>query len=222
MKARSLEDEGQNERYIMPLDFEDRKPNGSRAIVQDFHSFRQNFNLFSEGSLSELDWSNVVAAGSSVVTALLPVPEKHNTSKRARREYYHQQLAPASGVDLFIWGLDEAAAKDKIKQIVSCIRNSILAETTTVRTKNAMTIASSYPTRHVQIVLRLYKSISEILTGFDIDCSTFAYNGKQVFGTPRGIAAFMTQTNTIDLTRRSPSYETRLAKYARRGFEINC
>ena len=30
----------------------------------------------------------------------------------------------------------------------------------------------------------------------------------------------MTQTNTIDLSRRSPSYESRLSKYARRGFEI--
>ena len=30
----------------------------------------------------------------------------------------------------------------------------------------------------------------------------------------------MTQTNTIDLSRRSPSYESRLSKYARRGFEV--
>jgi hypothetical protein len=30
----------------------------------------------------------------------------------------------------------------------------------------------------------------------------------------------MTQINTIDLTRRSPSYENRLSKYSHRGFEI--
>lgn len=29
----------------------------------------------------------------------------------------------------------------------------------------------------------------------------------------------MTQTNTIDLSRRSPSYESRLSKYSHRGFE---
>ncbi len=74
--------------------------------------------------------------------------------------------------------------------------------------------------RHVQIVLRLYKSVSEILTGFDVDCSCFAYDGCQVYGTPRGVAAFKTQTNTIDLSRRSPSYESRLSKYAHRGFEV--
>lgn len=64
--------------------------------------------------------------------------------------------------------------------------------------------------------------MSEILTGFDVDCSCFAYDGSQVYGTPRAIAAFMTQTNTIDLSRRSPSYESRLSKYARRGFEVYC
>lgn len=40
----------------------------------------------------------------------------------------------------------------------------------TVRTKNTLTIVSQYPNRHVQIVLRLYKSISQILTGFDVNC----------------------------------------------------
>lgn len=89
-----------------------------------------------------------------------------------------------------------------------------------MRTKHAITIASHYPIRHVQIVLRLYKSVSEILSGFDVDCSCFAYDGSQVYGTPRAITAFMTQTNTIDLSRRSPSYESRLSKYARRGFEV--
>ena len=91
-----------------------------------------------------------------------------------------------------------------------------------MRTKNAITIVAHYPVRHVQIVLRLYQSVSEILTGFDVDCSCFAYDGKEVYGTPRSIAAFMTQTNTIDLSRRSPSYESRLSKYAHRGFEIHC
>ena len=37
---------------------------------------------------------------------------------------------------------------------------------------------------------------------------------------PRSLAAFIRQANTINMTRRSPSYEVRLAKYARRGFEI--
>ena len=46
------------------------------------------------------------------------------------REYYHQKLAPSSDVDLFIWGLDEAAAIKKIRKIESSIRNAILEEVT--------------------------------------------------------------------------------------------
>ncbi|KAL8811822.1 MAG: hypothetical protein Q9200_001494 [Gallowayella weberi] len=218
---RDIDEKTHHNDHIIPLSAKHRKPAGSPATVTSMLDFKRNFNLFSESSLADLDWSNVVAAGSSVVTALLPVPDKYNTSKKALREYYHQQLAPSSDVDLFIWGLDEAAAIEKIKQIEASIRNAILEEVTTVRTKNAITIASHYPIRHVQIVLRLYKSVSEILSGFDVDCSCFAYDGSQVYGTPRGIAAFMTQTNTIDLTRRSPSYESRLSKYAHRGFEVH-
>src|SRR6266516_1181422 len=144
----------------------------------------------------------------------------HNESKRALRQYYHEQLAPASDVDLFIYGLDEKQAIEKIKQIETKVRDSIFQETTTIRTKNAITIASAYPTRHVQIVLRLYKSVSEILTGFDVDCSCVAYDGKMVWATPRAVASYVTQINTIDLTRRSPSYENRLSKYSHRGFEV--
>lgn len=41
-----------------------------------------------------------------------------------------------------------------------------------------------------------------------------------MYANPRAIIATMRQCNTIDITRRSPSYEYRLAKYSKRGFEI--
>ncbi|RMD43987.1 hypothetical protein DV735_g1143, partial [Chaetothyriales sp. CBS 134920] len=222
IRARDLENEPPEikDRYLLALDDEARKPSGSPATVKNLAEFRHNFNLFSESSLVDLDWSNVIAAGSSVVTALLPVGAPHNESKRALRNYYHEILAPASDVDLFLYGLDEAQAIEKIKQIETHVRDSILSETTTIRTKNAITIVSEYPTRHIQIVLRLYKTKSEILTGFDVDCACVAYDGHQVWASPRALTAFMTQVNTIDLTRRSPSYENRLAKYSHRGFEV--
>ncbi|PYI05666.1 ankyrin repeat protein [Aspergillus sclerotiicarbonarius CBS 121057] len=222
VRARDLASElsTTKERYIMPLKEEDRRLNGSLAVVPRFEDFRGNFNIFSEGALSDMDWSNVVVAGSAVVTCLLPVPEKYRDSKRALREYYHEKIAPASDVDLFLYGLDEAQAIEKIKQIEYKVKNSILYETTTVRTRNTITIVSQYPTRHVQIVLRIYKSVAEILTGFDVDCACAAFDGKQVFASPRALASYITQINPIDLSRRSPSYENRLSKYSHRGFEI--
>jgi hypothetical protein len=207
-------------KYIMPLKDVDRRPTGSPAVVSTSREFEANFNVFSEGSLQFLDWSNVVVAGSAVVTPLLPVPEEYRGSRQRLREFYHEKFTPASDVDLFLYGLTEDQAVEKIRQIERSVMDSICHETVTVRTKNAITIASQYPIRHVQIVLRIYKSISEILTGFDVDCSCAAYDGRNVYLAPRALASYITQTNRINLSRRSPSYESRLSKYARRGFEI--
>ncbi|BDD60444.1 hypothetical protein MPDQ_003589 [Monascus purpureus] len=222
VRARDLESEPPElkEKYIMQLKDDQRRPNGSPAVVSTIKEFQTNFNLFSETSLIDLDWNNVVAAGSAVVTSLMPVPEEYNGSKRGLRQYYHEKFAPASDVDLFLYGLTEEQAVEKIKQIETKMKGSILAETTSVRTKNAITIVSQYPTRHVQIVLRIYRSIAEILTGFDVDCSCAAYDGRQVYAAPRALASYITQVNRIDLSRRSPSYENRLSKYSHRGFEV--
>jgi ankyrin repeat protein len=222
IRARDLASESQEEkdRYIMPLPEEKRRAHGSPAVVATLADFRRNFSIFSESSLADLDWNNVVAAGSSVVNTLLPVPPEFNTTKRKLREYYHEKFCPASDVDLFLYGLTHDEALGKIKQIEKAIRDSILTEVTVVRTKYAITIASQYPTRHVQIVLRVYKSVGEILTGFDIDAAGGAYDGKQVWVTPRALGSFITQINHIDLTRRSPSYENRLSKYSHRNFEV--
>ena len=88
IRARKLEEETEEERarYVMPLLDMERKGDETPAVVASLKEFRKNFNIFSESSLAELEWNNVVAAGSSVTTALLPVPEKWNGSKRALRE----------------------------------------------------------------------------------------------------------------------------------------
>jgi hypothetical protein len=224
IRARDLaaESEDVKSKYIMPLSDEDRRPGGSFAVVPSLKQFQTNFSIFSEGSLGSLNWDNVLAVGSSVATALLPLPAEfaQADSKRKIRQFYHEKFAPASDVDLFLYGLDHEQAIEKIKHIERCINDSVLTETTTIRTKHAITIVSQYPTRHVQIVLRLYKSPAEILTGLDVDCSAVAYNGRQVYLTPRALGAYITQINNIDLSRRSPSYESRLSKYSRRGFEV--
>ncbi|KAL8331874.1 hypothetical protein RB593_002310 [Gaeumannomyces tritici] len=222
VRARVLEKESQDEkdRYIMSLPDEHRRADGSPAVVDSLKRFQENFNIFSESALVDMDWNNVVVSGSAVTSCLLPVPKQFAQSKRALREFYHEKFCPASDVDLFLYGLTEEQALAKIAEIEGSIKDSILTECTTVRTKNAITICSSYPTRHVQIVLRIYKSVSEILTGFDVDCSGAAYDGKQVYCTPRALQSFVTQINHVDLSRRSPSYENRLSKYSHRGFEV--
>lgn len=103
VRARDLTTETQEEKdkYMMPLSDEDRMIDGTSAIVDSLREFQQNFNVFTELALSDLDWNNVVVAGSAAVTPLIPVPEKYRGSKRALRQYYHEILAPASDVDIF-------------------------------------------------------------------------------------------------------------------------
>ena len=50
--------------------------------------------------------------------------------------------------------------------------------------------------------------------GFDVDACACGYDGKRVYACPRTAIAFAAQSNSIDMSRRSPSYEMRLAKAA--------
>ncbi|KAL3464857.1 hypothetical protein BJX64DRAFT_286043 [Aspergillus heterothallicus] len=183
IRARSLATESDDvkEKYIMPLADQDRRPNGSPAVVSSFEEFQTHFSIFSEGSLASLNWDNVLAVCSSVATALLPLPAEfaQADSKRKIPHFYHVKFALASDVDLFLYGLDHDQAIEKIKRIERCISDSALNKTTAVRTKHAITIVPQCPTRPVQIFRRLYRSPAEILTGLDIDCSAVAYNRRQ-------------------------------------------
>ncbi|CAG9951039.1 unnamed protein product [Clonostachys rosea f. rosea IK726] len=65
-----------------------------------------------------------------------------------------------------------------------------------------------------EIVLRVYSSVSEVLTGFDVDAAGGAYDGKQVYITPRTLGSFVTQINHIDL--EVSNYHTFSVSYGQR------
>jgi hypothetical protein len=77
-----MENPVEKERYIMPLQDEDRRKYRTPVVVQSIKDFQTNFNLFSESSLIDMDWRNVIAAGASVTMPLLAVPEKCYLNKR--------------------------------------------------------------------------------------------------------------------------------------------
>ncbi|KAF7333042.1 Ankyrin repeat protein [Mycena venus] len=221
-RARVVKDETDlSAKYVMPLSEVNRRKEGTPSIVSDIDEFKKNWGVFSEGSLSQLfDWNNVVAAGGSVLACLTPLSEEAKVSKRSMRKYYHSAAYPTSDVDLFLWGMTPEQAEVKITKIYEAVRDSVPWDVTCVRTKHTVSIHSQYPYRSVQIVLRLYSSPAEILAGFDIDAPCCAYDGNRVYANPRAIVAMMRQCNTVDMTRRSPSYEVRLAKYSGRAFEV--
>ncbi|KAI1798565.1 hypothetical protein F4811DRAFT_548003 [Daldinia bambusicola] len=229
-KIRTIDRQGADEdKYIMPLENGQREEDGSLAITQSLAEYRVNLDSFTHGVLARLDWSNIVIAGSSALLPMLSyrkdVKINYDLTMENALETYYQTVAGSSDIDIFLYGLDsEDEAIKRILEIEAAVRRSqrlFSGQALTLRSKNAITfISPKYPFRHVQVILRLYRSISEILTGFDVDCACVAFDGTQVYTNPRGVTAIATQTNTIDLTRRSPSYENRLYKYRNHNFEV--
>ncbi|KAG7089908.1 hypothetical protein E1B28_011541 [Marasmius oreades] len=100
-------------KYVMPLSETERKKEGKLCMVPNLEEFKKNWSVFTEGSLSQLsDWSNVVAAGGSVLACLSPLPEPAKASKRSIRKYYHSMAYPiTSDVDIFLYGMTPEQAR---------------------------------------------------------------------------------------------------------------
>ncbi|KAI6080311.1 ankyrin repeat protein [Hypoxylon rubiginosum] len=211
-------------KYILPLSKREREKDGSLAITSSLLDYRDNFKGFTR------NWSNIVVAGSAALLPLLSrrrdIKIDNDPATESPSESYYQTTAAWSDVDIFLYGIDdEASAIKRIIEIDTVLRKNqhfIYPDTAmSLRSDNAITFVSPrWPFRHIQVILRLYRSINEILTGFDVDCACVAFDGEQVYSNPRGIAAIVTRTNTIDISRRSPSYENRLWKYRSHKFEV--
>jgi len=202
---------------------EKRKPVGTTAIIESKEQFDVSWDCLTEGLLRFVNWNNVFAAGGAVAGCLAPLPPDiasggPSATRVKRRKYFHDTFLPGSDIDLFLYGLNAQQAEDKLLEIYDAVQAANPYEIKAFRSTHAITLVSQYPFRHVQIVLRLYNSPSEVLMGFDVDACAVGYNGKDVFCCPRTALAIMTQSNTVDMSRRSPSYEMRLAKYAQRGY----
>lgn len=109
-------------------------------------------------------------------------------------------------IDLFFVG-EEC---DKVTQFITKKRKKFIF------TQQCATHCS----RGYQVIFRRYKSISEIVHGFDIDCCGFLLYNDKLYCTKRALYSLNNKTNWFDPDRMSPSYIYRLSKYARRGYKI--
>jgi hypothetical protein len=184
--------------------------------------FRKNFNFLTDGVLQGLNMSNMVVAGGSVLLSLLHSSNNGNATisndQLARTTFYKRSAFVDSDVDIFLFALTPEEAIIKIDLVFAHLRQ--FGDTTTIRSKHAVTFLQEHPRRAVQIVLRIYQSPAEVLAGFDVDCCSVAYNGDKVWATPRSRRALNGRLNVVDDTRQSPTYESRLLKYSVRGFAV--
>lgn len=75
-------------------------------------------------------------------------------------------------------------------------------------------------TLHAQVITRLYADEASILNSFDIDCCGFGYDGQRALGVGRALRSLRSKVNPVNLSIRGEAYETRLLKYAERGWAI--
>lgn len=76
------------------------------------------------------------------------------------------------------------------------------------------------PIKPVQVIMRTYERPMDVAFSFDLGSAALAIHNEQVWVTPAGKFALERGLNIVHLSRRRPGYETRVAKYARRGFGI--
>eukprot|EP00761_Pharyngomonas_kirbyi_P000541 gb/GECH01000541.1/.p1 GENE.gb/GECH01000541.1/~~gb/GECH01000541.1/.p1 ORF type:complete len:579 (+),score=148.37 gb/GECH01000541.1/:1-1737(+) len=189
------------------------------SVVPSIREFRRRFNLFTADQLSSLNWNNVLVAGGSVLACAMSHNTLKDQSKTQMRQFFLDQF-PSSDIDLFIYGLNEEEANQKIKEIYNAVCDENPNDVLVVRTKHAVSFVSKDPFRHIQVILRLYKSPAEVLMGFDIDSCAIGYDGEKVWTLPRGQRSLNLRWNLLDKDRRSLTYEYRLVKYAKRGFAV--
>ncbi|CAM9142851.1 unnamed protein product [Pylaiella littoralis] len=206
-QARDAEEEATPKLF----EFNASRSSGRAVVSRD--DFFQQFNVFTEGQLTFMDWNNVVAAGGSVLAATHPPPPG------PLRDFYHTLAYRMSDVDLFIYGVDESAATEKVRQIYNAVKLAN-PKIYAVRSLRTVTLVSEFPYRKIQIVLRLYKTLSEVLHGFDVDACSIGFDGHTVWATNRAARSICKRYNVVDISRRSPSYESRLFKYGKRGHAL--
>ncbi|KAG2374940.1 hypothetical protein C9374_010314 [Naegleria lovaniensis] len=155
-----------------------------------------------------------------------------NFQKKLISYYNKHERWSNTDIDLFLYGLTECEAEQKLVDIYKHFKKRLRAfkkatnqpkaftDIMLIRTSHALTFRFYEPVRTVQVILRIYKSPSEILMGFDIPSCCFGYDGSNVYCLPRAKESLVTRTNIVDPDRQSTTYESRLVKYALRGFRI--
>ena len=198
-----------------------------RSVCQSLTQFQQTFSRLSSGVLEFFDMAGMVVAGGAVLAALMfqPLPAAGTTASpsaakasKQRHKYFESRGFNECDIDMFLVGLSANEANDRIRALYEHLRT--FGDTTVVRTKCAITFMQEFPHRVIQVILRLYKSPAEILAGFDVDACCVAYDGERVWASQRARRALNGMVNVADPSRQSTTYESRLWKYAVRGFAV--
>nr|QQV29318.1 hypothetical protein K-LCC10_0063 [Kaumoebavirus] len=207
--------------FSLPTIRTDKKATISRTTAGFQDKFYDEYPYF-----RNLDMSNVLIAG-GCVSGLLTGNSYDDvdfffygiSADEAKVKLQYMLNAIPIAIEEDIVKKNEAAkAEKKSCYIPTLYKDSI----TTVRNSNCVTLklGSAFPT--IQFILRVYPNLADILHSFDLGSSAVGYDVKsrKIYFTTLSKFSYETSTNIVDTTRRSTTYESRLAKYFEKGFDI--
>ena len=161
---------------------------------------------------------HLLAAGGAVMNAMRCASEERDTVKQNFLRFANGDL------DLFLVGIKESEARAFLEKLFAdTFDNEEKANLS--RGPNVITVrvdTGNYRGPLVyQFILRLYDSPDLVLGGFDLPCCAVGYN-PDLGLVMTELAAWSLSTGLlpVDTSRRSPSYEYRISKYAYRGIRF--
>lgn len=132
-------------------------------------------------------------------------------------QQFHEFNFNYSDCDVFLITKDANRAVEIIKTLFRRMKQ-VDRNTFMLRTKYTITLCNR--AQEIQIILKLYDSMFQVLSSFDIDCCCVGYRNNQLYALPRFIRSLLYQGNLIDPNRDSKLYLSRLYKYLNRNFRI--
>eukprot|EP00759_Apiculatamorpha_spiralis_P030283 PhF_6_TR32110/c0_g2_i1/m.47497 len=208
---------------------------GQPVYVEDLGEFLLNLEAYSGMKASEfkvLKTHKFAISGGAVVASLLPLFPK-GTSVEDRRRFYRTHF-PIADVDIFSVSpqLRKSSACSEAAtaylEFISALQATLMGGTPflVTCTDRLVNIIRGGDHPIIQLPLGDWVSIPELVMFADVDCTGVAFDGEDVYFSPRAYHAWTTRTNVVrpeDVIygiRGSPVYEHRLMKYCNRGFAV--
>ena len=206
------------------FEFLDQKRKPLVRIQGTDAAFIKKFDRVTKGILKGLDWDHVFVQGGMVINTLLHTDPTKD---------FEGDIAECD-IDLYLYDLTPEEANLKVEEIYKIWSGNLWSNSGSnsphIVVKNAQTInlIPQYPSRRIQIILKLLHSPLQSLLRIDLDACAAGFDGSRVFMLPRCARAIETGYSvfTLDLiwghrlASRRESQENRVFKYADRGFGL--
>ena len=185
-------------------------------------------------AISQEDYNRSILAYHPEVVSILPIAGVVIAGGAAAQPFN----GTAGDIDFFLVGVEPGAVWKKVSEIEIAIQEKFLGSSASSQISFMKKIAHGVitifvrtaPSREngwtartickIQIILRLFTSISGLLHGFDIGSCAIAFDGAVAYTTLIGAYSLSHRVNIVCPSRRSTSYESRLKKYFDRGYAL--